>query len=52
MKSTEVTILVAILAFEIGVVVGVLAHRFMQPADSHVEWMRQLEKTPRLEWQQ
>jgi hypothetical protein len=56
MKSKEVTILVAILAFQIGVLVGVLAHRSMQPADSPlVKSMRELErnfKTPRLEWQQ
>jgi Na+-translocating ferredoxin:NAD+ oxidoreductase RNF subunit RnfB len=59
MKSTAVMIVVAIMAimaFQTGVLVGMVAHRFMRPADSPlVESCRQLERdfnTPRLEWQQ
>jgi hypothetical protein len=56
MKSTTVMIVVAIMAFQTGVLVGMVAHRFMRPADSAlIESCRQLErafKTPRLEWRQ
>jgi len=56
MKSTAVMIVVAIMAFQTGVLVGMVAHRFMRPADSPlVESCRQLERdfnTPRLEWLQ
>jgi len=51
-------IAVAIVAFQLGVLVGALAYRVFQPADSRlVQGMRELEReltvpTPRLEWLQ
>jgi uncharacterized membrane-anchored protein YhcB (DUF1043 family) len=56
MKSKTLIIVVAIMAFEAGVLVGMVADRLMRPADSPlVKSMRQLERdlnTPRLEWLQ
>jgi hypothetical protein len=50
------TIAVAIVAFQLGVLVGALAYRSLQPADSRlVQGMRELERElamPRLEWLQ
>ncbi len=43
---------VAILAFLAGAAAGALAHHFLRPDPPLVQTLQELQRVPRLEWQQ